>query len=380
MKNGPKAALAAGILVAGVLLFIAIQATAKPPVKTDQDRILAPLVTTQVLQSQDHRFHIDVWAEVVPREQTRLTPQVSGRIVALHPNFVAGGVITKGEVMATLDDADYQAALLSAQAALAAALAQLEQETAMARVAEQELRHLSAEQLTALALRKPQLHSAEAGVKSAQAALHKAERDLERTRISAPYDALVVSRGVGLGQVVSAGTALAEIYSIEQAELHVPVAGFDLPFLPEQMAGIPADVHFDGQRRRGAVVRDLGIVNGQTRMHHLVVQLDDPYSVHSSEPVLRFGSYVQVTLAGRLQAQVFVLPQDAVHNQQVWLVDDNNTLRRQPVQVLRQEAKLVLISGGLKQGDRLVLSLPNFPQPGMAVRFNADGSQVAQAE
>ncbi|WP_019675664.1 efflux RND transporter periplasmic adaptor subunit [Arsukibacterium perlucidum] len=380
MKTWKKGLLAAGVFGLAFLVFIAIQATAKPPLQKDQARSQAPLVVTQQLQAQSHRFELQLWAEVRPKEQTTLTPEVAGRIIALDPNFIAGGVITKGTVLVQLDDADYQVALLSAQAAVASAQSALAQEQAQARVAEQELKHLSRDQITALALRQPQLLSAEAALKSAQAGLQKAHRDLDRTRISAPYDALVVKRNIGLGQVVSTGTALGELYSVEQAELYVPVASFDLAYLPAERAGIPAQLRTEHVSRDAKVVRDLGLINSQTRMSHLVVQLDDPYAVRSQQPVIRFGQYVEVRLAGRVEDKLYTIPQDALSNGKVWLLQPDMTMAQQHVEVVRQTGKFAYVKAGLTDGQQLILTVPNFPQPGMAVRTEQSDDKLVKAE
>jgi membrane fusion protein, multidrug efflux system len=380
MKTWQKGLFAAGVFGLAIGAFIAIQATATPPLQKDKSGPQAPLVVTQQLQAQPHRFELQLWAEVKPKERTTLTPEVSGRIITLDPNFIAGGVITKGTVLVQLDDADYQVALLSAQAAVASAESVLAQEQAQARVAEQELRHLSRDQITALALRQPQLLSAEAALKSAQAALQKAQRDLERTRITAPYDSLVVSRNIGLGQVVSTGTALGELYSVEQAELYVPVASFDLDYLPEERAGIPATLRTEHFSREAKVVRDLGLVNSQTRMSHLVVQLDDPYAVRSQQPVIRFGQYVEVRLTGRVEDKLYTIPQDALSNGKVWLLQPDMTMVQREVEVVRQSGKSAYVKAGLTDGQQLILTVPNFPQPGMTVRTAQSDSELVKAE
>lgn len=380
MKTWQKGLSAAGVFGLAIVVFIAIQATGKPPLQKDKSGSEAPLVVTQQLQAQSHRFELQLWAEVRPKEQTTLTPEVSGRVIALDPNFIAGGVITKGSVMVQLDDADYQVALLSAQAAVASAKSALAQEQAQARVAEQELRDLSRDQITALALRQPQLLSAEAALKSSQAALQKAQRDLDRTRITAPYDALVVKRNIGLGQVVSTGTALGELYSVEQAELYVPVASFDLAYLPVERAGIPAELRTEHYSRNAKVVRDLGLVNSQTRMSHLVVQLDDPYAVRSQQPIIRFGQYVEVRLAGRVEDNLYVIPQDALHNGKVWLLQPDMTMAQQEVEVVRQTGKIAYVKSGLSDGQQLILTIPNFPQQGMAVRAEQAESKLVKTE
>lgn len=380
MKTWQKGLSAAGVFALAIVVFIAIQATAKPPLQKDQAKSQAPLVVTQQLQAQSHRFELQLWAEVRPKEQTTLTPEVSGRIIALDPNFIAGGVITKGTVLVQLDDVDYQVALLSAQAAVAGAQSALAQEQAQARVAEQELRHLSRDQITALALRQPQLLSAEAALKSSQAALQKAQRDLNRTRITAPYDALVVKRNIGLGQVVSTGTALGELYSVEQAELYVPIASFDLAYLPQERSGIPAELRTEQFSRDAEVVRDLGLVNSQTRMSHLVVQLDDPYAVRSQQPIIRFGQYVEVRLAGRVEDKLYAIPQDALYNGKVWLLQPDMTMAQQDVEIVRQSGKIAYVKAGLTDGQQLILTVPNFPQAGMAVRTEQSDSTLVKAE
>ncbi|WP_333607141.1 efflux RND transporter periplasmic adaptor subunit [Arsukibacterium sp.] len=380
MKTRQKGLIAGAAFGFAIIAFITIQATAKPPIQKDKAKNLAPLVLTEQLQAQPHRFELQLWAEVKPKEHTTLTPEVSGRIVAIDPNFIAGGVITKGTVMAQLDDADYQVALLSAQAAVASAQAALAQEQAQARVAEQELRHLSREQISALALREPQLLSAEAMLTSAKATLQKAQRDLQRTRITAPYDALVVKRQIGLGQVVSAGTPLGELYSVEQAELYVPVASFDLAFLPEERMGIPAELRTEQLSRSATVVRDLGLVNSQTRMSHLVVQLDDPYSLRSQQPVIRFGQYVEVRLAGRVEDKLYAIPQDALYDGKVWLLQDDMTMQHQAVEVVRQTGRIAYVRAGLTDGQQLILTVPSFPQPGMLVRTEQPDADVVKAE
>jgi len=378
MKAWQKAGLALGTLSLGVLVFGIIQATGQEKVQQDASRAVAPLVQVTSLAPQRYQFQLTAWAEVIPQEQTRLTPEVAGRVVAMHPEFIDGGLIQKGQVMVQLDDADYQAQLLNAEALVAAASATLEQELALAKVAKEENRQVSPQLLTSLALRKPQLQSAEAGLKSAQAALQKAQRDLRRTRIVAPFDALVVKRHIGLGQVVNSSSLLADLNNIEFAEIRLPVASFDLPFLPTELNGIPAFIKFDGTSRQGQVVRDLGVLQSQTRMHHLVVQLADPYALRQASSRLRFGSYVEVQLSGRTAENVYVLPQDSVNNHQVWLVDSDQKLQPRAVTVLRQQGKDVLVSAGLNPGEQLVTTPPSFPQAGMPVRIEPATAAIAQ--
>lgn len=376
MKTWLKVTLPIVVIVVGIAGATMINATGTPPVEPVNEASPGPVVTVRNIAPEPHQFSVVSWGELHPREKTTLTPEVTGRVIAFHDNFIDGGLIREGEVLVTLDDSDYRSALLTAESNLAAAQAKLQEDQALARVAQQELRNT--ENPTALALRLPQLQSSEAAVKSAEAGLQKAQRDLARTKIVAPYDALVKSRNTGVGQVVSMGTMLGEIYNVERAEIHLPIASFDLQFLQEQVVGSQAYVDTPSGPRPVRIVRDLGIIDSQTRMTRLVASVDDPYALHSDTPVLRFGQFVAVHIDGQAVSEVYRLPQEALVRDSIWLVSDDNTLQRQQVNILRKEGRDVLVTEGISATDTLVVMPPNFPQHGMKVRPVAEATQTAQ--
>lgn len=376
MKTWLKVSLPLAVVVIGIAGANLINATGVPPVEPVSEASPGPVVTVRSIAPQSHQFSVTSWGELQPREKTTLTPEVTGRVIAFHENFIEGGLIREGEVLVTLDDSDYRSALLNAESNLAAAQAKLQEDQALARVAEQELRNT--ENPTPLALRLPQLQSSEAAVKSAEAGLQKAQRDLARTRITAPYDALVKSRNTGVGQVVSMGTTLGEIYNVERAEIHLPIATFDLQFLQEQVIGSQAYIDTASTPRPVHIVRDLGIVDTQTRMTRLVASVEDPYGLHNGNSTLRFGQFVAVRIEGQSVNEVYRLPQEALVRDSIWLVSDDNTLQRQQVNILRKEGRDVLITEGISATDTLVVMPPNFPQHGMKVRPVAEDTQTAQ--
>ncbi|MCG7499784.1 efflux RND transporter periplasmic adaptor subunit [Vibrio sp. Of7-15] len=338
----------------------------KPSIQTE------PTVEVENIFPTNHQVMITSYGELTPLEQTQLSAQVSGEVTNWHPNFVPGGVVKRGEVLFSLEKDNYEAEVLQAEANLASAQATLIEEQAKAKVAERQAKKLSDKQVTDLYLRKPQVLSAKASVKSAQAALKRARRDLENCQVIAPYDALVVSRDIGVGQFVSAGAQVAILNNIEAAEIRIPIAGFDSAFLPEQLAGIDASIIQSGitnVTRQGHIARDLGIVDSKTRMVNLVVRINDPYSVDSDLPSLKFGSYVQVQFAGKALKHIYRLPQELVNNRTVWVVNQHNQLEPKTVNVLREEGEFFLIGGGLNKQDQVVLTVPEYPQKGMTVKI-----------
>ena len=364
-----------GVLVLGILVSIGL---VKANAKDDelQKATPPPLVAVAEVRPENYQVNIDSWGEVQPKERTNLSSFVNGEIVAVHKNFNARGVLKKGEVLVTVDESHYRAALVEAESNLAAAQSNLEQEVALAEVAKEEWASIAKDKVSALALRKPQLLSAKARLKAAEAAFSRAKRNLERCQIKAPYDALIVSRNVGLGQVVNSGSVVGELYSIESAEVVLPIAGFDAPFVPKDIQSTPAQLTVaDTSRltRQIYIDRDLGMVNQATRMSNLVAVIDDPYGLRSNQPVVKFGSYVKVTVPGVTLNDVISASQEVVEGDHVWVVDAEDKLVQKQVNVLREEKGMVLISGGLQAGERLVTQIPEYPQAGMLVSVSTSG-------
>ncbi|EWS98618.1 membrane protein [Pseudoalteromonas sp. SCSIO_11900] len=376
-------------LALGVAGFVAINAIAK---ESDKKEVIdtRPTVQVEAVSANNHQVIINSYGEVQPLENTQLSAQVSGEVVSWHPSFVAGGVVGRGETLFTIEKDNYEAAVLQAEAELARAQAVLIEEQAQAKVAEDEAKRFPNKARTDLFLRKPQVLSAQASVKSAQAALKRAQRDLDNCEITAPYDALVVSRNVGVGQFVSMGAQVAELNNIETAEVIIPIAGFDSVFLPERVKGVTATViktGLNGFTRQAVIDRDLGIVDNATRMSSLVVRIEDPYGLTNQQPAIKFGTYVQVNFAGTMLNNIYRLPQELVNNQTVWIVNDEQQLEPRKVKVIREEGEYFYISDGLQVNDKLVTTLPEYPQKGMAVKIagltetkNTDAAENASTE
>lgn len=339
-----------------------------------------PVVSIESLVPIDYQVNITSFGELTPLERTELSAQVSGEVLSWNKNFVAGGVVERGEILFTIEADTYVAAVLQAEAQISLAQATLTEELARQQVAKREARNLPKTQVSDLYLRKPQVISAQAQLKSAEATLRIAKRNLAKTEVRAPYDALIVSRSIGTGQFVSAGMQVAVINNIETAEVTIPIAGFDAPFVKDSLADTIATVSTKGYanvQREGIVHRNIGVVDQNTRMQHLVIRIDDPYGVKSSAPSIKFGTYVQVNFAGKVFKDVFKLPQSLVNKRKVWLVNDDNLLESHRVDVLREEGTFFYISSGVKESDRLVKNLPEYPQNGMEVKIIDDKGAVA---
>lgn len=329
-----------------------------------------PTVTVAQLAATDYQATINAYGAVAPLESTRLAAQVAGEVAYWNPSLVSGGIVRRGDVLFKIEQDDYQAALLQAEANLASAQSQLIQEQALADVAKEEAKRLKSTQVSDLYLRKPQVLSAQAAVKSAQAQLKIAQRDLANCEITAPYDALVVSRSVGTGDYLSRGAIAAVINNIEYAEVTFPVPGFDMQFLPDSFDDLTVDIHLQGQSGVARVAdlhRDSGIIDEATRMTHLVARITDPYALHSEDKVVKFGSYVALSFKGKVLNNVYLVNQNLVTQGKVWLLDNEDKMHAQPVTVLREEGTVFVISADFRS-EKMVVNVPEYPQEGMEVK------------
>ncbi|MEW9799223.1 efflux RND transporter periplasmic adaptor subunit [Alteromonas sp. CYL-A6] len=377
--NWIKIAAPVGILAIGFFAMKGIEASASDSAISEAVDT-RPTVTIEHLTPENFTVTISSYGEIAPLESTNLAAQVAGEVVSWNPDFVAGGLVQRGEILFSIEKDSYEAALLQAQANLASAQAQLIQEQAQADVAKQEAKTLPAARVTDLYLRKPQVLSAQAAVKSAQAQLRIAERDLENCDVRAPYDALIVSRTIGKGDFVSTGTVAAVLNNIETAEMMFPVAGFDRAFLASDMKGKKAQIMLDNGSDTPVIAtihRDTGIIDKDTRMTHFIARIDDPYAIHSDKPVIKFGSYATISVEGKTLSDVYRVPQELINQNKLWTLTSDDKLTSHKVTIVREEGGEFLIRGDFNN-EKVVMTLPEYPQDGMAVKvISANGDLVA---
>lgn len=356
------------ILVGGVLGMMTFSAMKKPPEeKAEVD--LTPIVAVEKITLQP--LNLDVYSHgvVQPKFATDLVAQVSGQIVELSEHFVRGGFIKKGQVLAVIDPNDYEAALIEADASLATAKAALELEKAQGKVAEKEWQRIKDTSPTELSLRKPQLAQEMAKVKAAEASVKRAKRNLERTKIISPYDAMIANREIGLGSYVGVGSNLGKILNVAVAKVRLPVADNQLQFLTAsgEQAKVTLTSDYAGvkQQWHAEIARSEGVIDDSSRMNYLVAEIVDPYGLASGELPLRYGSYVNATITGMKVTKVALVPRYLVADSKVAVYSTDSKLVYKEVTILRQQGAQVIVSEGLVDGDMIIKSALDFPVAGM---------------
>ncbi|GHG71698.1 RND superfamily efflux pump MFP component [Alishewanella longhuensis] len=376
------------ILVGAVVVASSMSGLRKPPAKVEEQR-LPLLVNAAVLQPEDLTYRIASQGTVSPKLETTLISEVNGRIVAVSEQFVAGGFFKKGDLLIQVEQADYLTAVKAAEASLAGATAQLEEEKARGRVAESEWRSFTEGKAPALGLRQPQLASALASVQSAEAEVDRARRDLARTEIRAPYDGMVRSRNANLGQFISRGSQLGMIFGTELAEVRLPLTDTDFGFLPQGIArelSIPvtlkAVVAGVAQQWQATIVRTEGVLDERSRVIYAVAELVDPYQRETNAGVpLQFGRFVQAEITGVEATQMVRVARHLLRPGNLLLVvDERNNLQFREVMVARADANFAYISAGFNASDRLIVSPVTNPLVGTVVRVSGDAVPESDPE
>ncbi len=358
------------ILITGVVGFFAFTAMKKPPEEKVQVDT-TPIVAVQTITLAPLTLTVSSHGVVKPKYETELVAQVSGQLVEISDIFVRGAFVKQGQLLARIDPSDYEAALIDAQANLASAQALLETEKAQAKVAEREWQRIKDMTPSELSLRKPQLAQEMARVKAAKAAVLRAERNLERTEIKAPYDALIENRNISLGSFVTTGSPIGKLFATEIAEVRLPVADNQLQYLQEQgkQSQVKLIGTYAGKKVQwpAKIVRNEGVIDNTSRMGYLVAQINDPYHLQGKSvlPPLRFGAYINAEIIGLSLAQATRLPRYLVNNGKVATLDKNSTLKYLTVDIVREEGSNVVITSGLHQGDRIITSSLDYPVDGM---------------
>ncbi|MFH7321189.1 efflux RND transporter periplasmic adaptor subunit [Desulfurivibrio sp. D14AmB] len=388
-ERGIKIGLPLLVLLAGFLLMQLMLNQRRPPEPMARESA-GVLVEVLEMRPQAHQVVVNGSGTVQAAREISLVPRVSGQVSRLGENFVAGGFVRRDELLIQIDPVDYELALKRAEAAVARARVALETTAGRAAVARLEWQNFgstdSAEP-NPLALYEPQLAEARADLAAAEADLAAAALNLARTEIRAPFNARVRGRAVEIGQYVQAGTGIATLTGTDSAEVVVPVALADLPWLTIPRPGTPAPgsaarvlLEVAGRQHQwpGRLLRTLGEVEPQGRMTQLVIAVTDPYGLADPAPPaidLLPGTFVGVELAGRRLEEVFVLPRPALREDNtVWLLNEEDRLAIRPVQVAREERDVVLIDGGLAAGDRVVLTELAGAAEGLTLRVNAGES------
>jgi multidrug efflux pump subunit AcrA (membrane-fusion protein) len=396
------------LVIVGAVLVARRLMSAKPQVEAKPQAAREVPVTVLRARPAAHPTQLTALGEVKPVHRLVLQPEVSGRVIERTPTLVPGGLLRRGESLVRIDARDHAAAVAQQSAALEQAHMALVDEKGRKQVAEYDWQ-AQQDKLTAdaraFALREQHMRSAQAGLSAAQSQLSRAKRDLSKTTVRVPFDALVLDATVEMGQLVTPQASLATLVAIDRywIEVAVPVAQlvhFEIPGvnIGIKQRGSSAKVLLDAGggvviERQGYIERLLGQVDVRGRMARVLVAVDDPLGISSqarpaaanpetakpraSLPLL-LGSFVRVQIEGSPLDDTTELPRVAlVDDHQVWLVE-SGVLKAREVEVAWRAGDTVLVRG-LRAGEAVVTTPLATPTEGMQVRIEDEAPALIAA-
>jgi len=332
VKKSKQILLGIGLLGGAVVLSSLMIASKPQPEKVAE----APAPSRiSVIESSPGSYRSTVISQgnVTPRWETSLTSEVSGQVISVSDKLLTGASFKRGEELARIDELSYAAALAQAQSAVANAEQNIEQEKQRSlRAAEDWKKAGFDQQPSALVLRKPQLKAAQAALDSAQAQLSKAQQDLDRTRIRAPYDGVVIERSINLGNFVQRGSVIARLYSSEAMQVFLPLRPaqlqqIDLTALLTSSAKNSTNVTLRAtdseQQWQGRTSRIQQTIDDNNRWRNLIVEIDSNLDNH---PLM--GQFVRAELQGKTLDNLLALPESTLSvSNKIWYVNEQNLLQ-----------------------------------------------------
>lgn len=387
----PFAFLAIGATVYWYLIHSAPEPRQRP------NFVTTPEVVARKLSPEPYTVTLESQGTVRARTTSTLIPEVRGRIINISTKFHEGEFFEEGDVLLEIDDSDYQTELIVAEANLAQAELREFEELARYEQAKLDWERLNpGQEANPLTLREPQLKQARASTASAKARVTTARRNLERTKIKAPFAGRILSKNVDVGQYISPGNQLARVYAVDFAEVRLPLTATQFSFLnlPSVYRGenssfregpivtLKSTVGGNTHSWRGRIIRAEGTVDVSSRQIYVVAQVRNPYGQNSEgRPPLKVGSFVQAEIAGKTLEDVYVIPRVLLReNEYVLLVDSDNYLARKSVQLAWETDEVIVVESGLDPGDKLCLTEVPYALEGWPVNVTDEAGATIVAE
>ena len=384
-----RAALPVVIGLVGLAAYTLLQITAPQPApRLEAPRPISVKVEPAIRTLT--RPTIVAFGEVRPAVRTELVAQVGGKVVATSPAFIEGGNFTPDDVLLSIEDTDYRAAMEEVVARVAAAKLELEQALADADVARKQLAAQS--NPSPLALREPQVARAESALRAAQTSLSLAKTNLERTQISLPYTGRVENKFVDLGQYVNPGKVLGTVFGTDVVQVR-------LPLTTNQLVALAVPIGYQGTADGGlsttltatlggAVHRWQGTLTGldaaidpATRTVYGTVIIEDPYSETSSvvDMPLAVGLYVDAEVEGRLMVDAVQIPSAGLRaGDKIFVLTGEGLLDIRQADVVHRSRSNALLSAGVEPGEQVIVSAIRNPVRGMRLQ-TIDGAVIADS-
>lgn len=339
-------------------------------------------VKTIVVEKVNQPVMIQAFGTVEPDRELSLSAEIDGKIIEISDQLDEGGIVKKGEVLIQVDQRDFINSVEEEKGKVETAILELRLEKGKQRIAERDWKSLAEDMHdkivdTKLVLREPHLKEKIAALKAAEGRLKKAQLDLERTTIVAPFDAIVVEEAVEVGANIFSGDIVAKLIAIDQfrVELSLPLqlsVWINFPSASEEdesKVTVIQDLGNEIVKTEGQLLRLLPDLDPTGRMARVLVAIKDPLKLndpsHESFPFL-IGTYVEVQIEGKVLEDIIIIPRLALHEgNTIWIKNANHQLEIREVDVVYKKGDSIFIASGIEDGEEVITSSLAVPIKGM---------------
>ena len=370
-----------GILLGSIVITVVL---IRNPTRVSESapEIIPISVRVAEVRSESVQLFIESQGKAQAARQASLSSNVQGPVAWVSPSLEAGAYVKAGEPLLRLELADFETAVARSRATYEQASAEAEFAAAdLARITELAAKRLASESELQNAERAATVTSAR--LADAVAALEQSELDAERSILRAPFNAVVASRDVELGQFVNRAQSVAVLFDADSVDVRVPLAirqlgyldvpmGFRGEFESVQAPKVELVGSYGGKQYiwEGKLLRTEATIDPNSNTVQSIIRIEQPTADLGGETIpLPIGLFVEARIAGKLVEDIISLPRSAIrNNSQVLVVDAENKMYYRDVDIFRLEQDRVLISGGLVPGEKICTSPIQAVVDGMSVR------------
>ncbi|MEZ8382819.1 efflux RND transporter periplasmic adaptor subunit [Vibrio splendidus] len=346
------------VLVGCAAIFIALVAVdelepeATQPVK--KEAVLAPVSVLEVTPSQ-HQSTLTILGVTAARWPVQLKASSSAQLKWLDESVEPGNLVNKGDVLARLDTSAVDANLAQALSLLKQAELELKQAKHEQTVA---LKMLNPKTSSSFARREPQLLAAKANLKQAKQAYMSAQKLLEESVITAPFDAVIMKRHISPREWIEAGQVTFELVASDSIDIELPISEMHWQQVQAALTEPSIMVVNRSGNQWPAKVRYVSPqVDSVTRQRQVVLSVEAPYQ---SKPRLFPNQQVQAVVNLGLKDNVVSVPLSVMtRDGYVWTLDTNDRLRKESVSLIGQGNQVLDIRFNQQSGQvRRVVQYP----------------------
>lgn len=363
------------VVICGLIIFFGIMgmkvlgSLKKPPAEAETEEIALQVEALRV-EKKDYPVSITGYGEVQALNVVPIAPEISGKVVEIHPRLEVGEIIPKGETLFKIDSRDYTIAVKSGRERLNF----LKKNRDLAKKEFKRVKRLFQENSVGteagVDMAEKALLSSDDLIVQVEQALEVAEINLERCLVRAEFNGRVSHVSLELGQFVSPGQNVLTLVDDSALEIRVPIDSRDarewLLFENNQknewfsgLKKMPCSIRWTEGGKKNTwqgILHRIVKFNQNTRTLTLAVKVL-PENANRKEaktlPIVE-GMFCIVKIPGRIMNNVIRLPRSAVSFENTVFAAVNNRLKTIPVKVVRMKGEHIYISEGLEEGDTVL--------------------------